>query len=60
MNLTVADREDVDFLVEYNNDVSWWISQFQHVDEQISKSELKYFDNPSDLTILTEVARHNT
>ena len=52
--MRVADKEDVDFLVECNNDVSWWMSLVQHVDEQISKSELKYFDNPSNLTILTE------
>ena len=54
VNLRVADKEDVDFLVECNNNINWWISQFPHVDEQISKSELKYFDNPSNLTTLTE------
>ena len=54
VNLKVAEKEDVDFLVEYTNDIDYWGENIP-IDEQRSKSEwLKQFDNPSNLDILLE------
>jgi RimJ/RimL family protein N-acetyltransferase len=54
VNLRVMEREDVDFLVECRNDMDFW-GEYIPVGDQISKAEwLKYFDNPSNLAILTE------
>jgi ribosomal-protein-alanine N-acetyltransferase len=53
VNLRVAEREDVDYLVECNNEINW--GEYAPISEQETKSQqMKYFDNPSNLTILTE------
>ena len=53
MNLRVAEREDLDYLVECNNDIDF-MGEYAW-GGQISKSEqMKYFDNPSNMAILTE------
>ncbi len=55
VNLRVAERDDIDFLVEWFNDVDFW-GEYTPIMEQISKTErIKYFDNPSNLAILTEI-----
>jgi ribosomal-protein-alanine N-acetyltransferase len=54
VNLRVMERDDVDFLVECRNDVDFW-GEYVPVGEQISKAEwMRYFDNSSNLAILTE------
>jgi len=53
VNLRVAEREDLDYLVECNNDIDF-MGEYAW-GGQISKSEqMKYFDNPSNMAILTE------
>ena len=53
VNLRVAEREDVDYLVECINDIDF-MGEYAW-GGQISKSEqMKYFDNPSNMAILTE------
>ncbi|HVP16163.1 MAG TPA: hypothetical protein VMT42_02220, partial [candidate division Zixibacteria bacterium] len=53
VNLRVAEREDVDYLVECNNGMLR--GEYTSIGEQITKSQqVKYFDNPSNFTILTE------
>ena len=48
------ERDYVDFLVECRNDIEFW-GEYVPVGDQISKSDwLKYFDNPSNLAVLTE------
>jgi len=55
VNLRVLERDDADFLVECRNDVDFW-GEYVPLVEQTSKSEwMKYFDNPSNLAILTEM-----
>jgi RimJ/RimL family protein N-acetyltransferase len=54
VNLRVMERDDVDFVVECRNDIDFW-GEYVPVGDQISKSDwLKYFDNPSNLAVLTE------
>jgi hypothetical protein len=54
VNLRVMERDDVDFMVECRNDMDFW-GEYVPVGEQISKSEwMRYFDSPSDFSILTE------
>ena len=54
VNLRVMERDDVDFLAEWFNDVDFW-GEYTPIMEQIPKSErVKYFDNPSNLAILME------
>jgi len=54
VNLRIREREDVDFLYEISNDIDCY-GEYTSVPEQISKSELnRKFDNPLNLTILTE------
>ena len=53
MNLRVAEREDVDYLVECVNGIDW--GEYVGISEQTTKSQvLGYFDNPSNYTTLTE------
>ena len=53
VNLRVAEREDVDYLVECINDMDF-MGEYAW-GEQISKSQqMRYFDNPSNMAILTE------
>ena len=53
VNLRVAEREDVDYLVGCVNEMPW--GEYVGISEQITKSQqMKYFDNPSNYTILTE------
>ena len=57
INLRVMEKEDVDFLAECFNDISFW-GEYDSIVEQRSKSELmQRFDNPSNLRILTERKR---
>jgi RimJ/RimL family protein N-acetyltransferase len=54
VNLRVAEREDVDYLVECINNIDF-MGKYAW-GEQVTKSQLmRYFDNPSNMTILTEV-----
>jgi RimJ/RimL family protein N-acetyltransferase len=54
VNLRIIERDDVDFLVECRNSMDFW-GEYIPIGEQISKAEwLRYFDNPSNLAILTE------
>jgi diamine N-acetyltransferase len=54
VNLRVMERDDVDFMVECRNNLDFW-GEYAPVGEQISKSEwLRYFDSPSNFSILTE------
>jgi len=54
VNLRSMEKDDVDLLVECRNDIDFK-GEYSPIGEQISKSELmKRFDNPSNLTILTE------
>jgi RimJ/RimL family protein N-acetyltransferase len=54
VNLKVADKDDIDFLAEYTNDVDYW-GELIPIDEQRSKSEwVKQFENPSSLDVLLE------
>jgi ribosomal-protein-alanine N-acetyltransferase len=53
VNLRVVEREDVDYLVECVNGRPW--GEYVGVSEQITKSQqMKYFDDPSSFTVLTE------
>jgi hypothetical protein len=48
------ERDDGDFMVECRNDIDFW-GEYVLVGEQVSKSEwIRYFDNPSNFSILTE------
>ena len=54
VNLRSRERDDVDFLYECGRIIDFW-GEYAPVPEQISKAEYnKAFDNPSNLTILTE------
>jgi RimJ/RimL family protein N-acetyltransferase len=54
VNLRVMERDDVEFLAEWFNDVGFW-GEYIPIMEQISKAErMKYFDSPSNLAILME------
>jgi len=54
VNLRVMEREDVDFLSECFNNISFW-SEYEPITQQRSKTErLKDFDNPSQLVTLAE------
>ena len=54
VNLRVAEREDVDYLVECINDIDF-MGEYASSGGQITKSEqMRYFDNPSNMAILTE------
>jgi RimJ/RimL family protein N-acetyltransferase len=53
VNLRVVEKDDVDYLVECNNDIDF-MGEYAW-GGQISKSQqMKYFDNPSSMAILTE------
>jgi len=57
VDLRVEEKDDVDFEVEYCNDIGFW-GEFDPIVEQRSKSEwMKRFDNPSNLAILAERKR---
>jgi ribosomal-protein-alanine N-acetyltransferase len=54
VNLRIRERDDVDFLYECGKRIDFW-GEYTSIPEQISKAEyIKAFDNPSNLTILTE------
>ena len=54
VNLRVVEKDDVDYLVECINDIDF-MGEYASSGGQITKSEqMKYFDNPSNLAILTE------
>ena len=53
VNLRLVEKDDVDYLVECINDIDF-MGEYVSIG-QISKSEqMRYFDNPSNLAILTE------
>jgi RimJ/RimL family protein N-acetyltransferase len=57
VNLKAREREDVDFLTEWFNNLSFR-GEYDPITPQKSKTErIKDFDNPSQLSILTEAGR---
>ena len=53
VDVRVLEREDVDYLVECVNDIDF-MGEYEW-GEQVTKSQLmRYFDNPSNMTVLTE------
>jgi len=57
VNLRVAERDDLDFMVDCFNNIDFW-GEYDPIVEQKSKTErTKQFDNPSNLAILTERKR---
>lgn len=54
VDLRILERDDIDLLADWFNDLDFW-GEYVFM-EQISKSErIRYFDNPSNLAILTEI-----
>lgn len=57
LNLRAREREDIDWLTEYFNNLAF-TGEYDPVTPQRSRTErLKDFENPSQLSILTEAAR---